>query len=667
VEVKVTYNWLLAIHTTMAAYYRNQYDENTAVTLSSAEQNNGDSRDISGSSGSNQPTASNFFESSTSHTAHSTNNNYRRAAEDAITGVTLSPLPDTPYTPFSVTSPTYPIDMNLASELTPRQIQLATAILILVSFQYGYHIGELNSPKDAITQCPSTGSSPKILVVDALADYVRWSPGPCVPMTDTEYSFVTAALTLGGLTGSFVAGHWASRWTRQKAMRWGLVCLALGAIWTSLSDGPGGMAFGRWLAGFGSAVAVVVVPLWLTELAPVEQRGMIGVMNQLGIVVGILAAQILGLFLSSSFVWRYILLAPGLLGIIQLVLMPICPETRRQFLEEEEAEPARHRSLRGHRRLRRAHHHRRRRSDLSDTAMATHDADVDTEDPYASDTPPTSRTSRSLRHPRSPSRPFTLAMLIRRPYLRPMLAVLLCLLGQQFSGINAVMYYSTPILSAVMPSQAALISVYISIANLVVTLLAARFMDRYGKRKLLLYSIFGMCLASLLLSFAISYQVGSLAALLIILVVASFGVGLGPIPFLVAPDLFPPELAGQAQSVGMAGNWVANLIVAALFLPIRNYLGGWIFAVFSGILLCQGIGVLIMFVPEDEETTIGIEHRDPLSDTPSKNTTNGVLDNERQYGVGQSTADGVRMRLRGVTGLGWQPVNDSDDPDYEAT
>ncbi|KAI8051470.1 major facilitator superfamily domain-containing protein [Syncephalis plumigaleata] len=656
----------------MASYYRNQYHEDTTAALSSSEANNRVTGDIG--DGSNQRTASDFFVSSASPLAYSTNsshnNDNRHATEDAIAGELISPLPDTPDTPFSVASPTYPIDMSLTPELTPRQIQIATAILILASFQYGYHIGELNSPKDAITQCPSTGSSPKILVVDALADYVRWSPGPCVPMTDTEYSFVTAALTLGGLTGSFVAGHWASRWTRQKAMRWGLVCLALGAIWTSLSDGPGGMAFGRWLAGFGSAVAVVVVPLWLTELAPVEQRGMIGVMNQLGIVVGILAAQILGLFLSSSFVWRYILLAPGLLGIIQLVMMPICPDTRSQFLEEEEAERARHRSLRGQRRLRRAqhHHHRRRRSDLSDTAMATHDADVDTEDPYASDTPPTPRASRLMRRLRSPSRPFTLAMLVRRPYLRPMLAVLLCLLGQQFSGINAVMYYSTPILSAVMPSQAALISVYISIANLVVTLLAARFMDRYGKRKLLLYSIFGMCLASLLLSFAISYNAGSLAALLIILVVSSFGVGLGPIPFLVAPDLFPPELAGQAQSVGMAANWVGNLIVAALFLPIRNYLGGWIFAVFSGILLCQGIGVLIMFVPEDEDNTIDVVHRDPLSDATSKDAASSVLlDGERRYGVGQSTADGIRMRLRGVTGLGWQPVNDSDDQDYEAT
>ncbi|RKP27610.1 hypothetical protein SYNPS1DRAFT_26752 [Syncephalis pseudoplumigaleata] len=174
-----------------------------------------------------------------------------------------------------------------------------------------------------------------------------------------------------------------------------------------------------------------------------------------------------------------------------------------------------------------------------------------------------------------------------------------------------------------------------------------------------------MCAASLLLSFAISYHVGWLSALLITLVVASFGIGLGPIPFLVAPDLFPPELAGQAQSVGMAGNWISNLIVAALFLPIRNRLGGWIFAVFAGVLLCQGIGVLLMFAPEDEESSDGA-HRHPLSSTAGKNTVNGGLDGEHRHGVGQSTADGVRMRLRGVTGLGWQPINDSDDPDDEA-
>ncbi|RKP11187.1 general substrate transporter, partial [Thamnocephalis sphaerospora] len=448
-------------------------------------------------------------------------------------------------------------------------------VLVLASFQCGYHIGELNTPKDAITNCPPGTEPPPTLhelSARAIVSYIRWVPGHCVPMSDTEYSFVTAALTLGGLTGSFVAGHWASRWTRQKALRWGLICLAIGAIWTSLSDGPGGMAFGRWLSGFGTAVVSVVVPLWLTEIAPADQRGMIGVMHQLGTVVGILVAQLLGLFLSRPFVWRYILVVPGILAIAQTFMMSWCPETRPQLDEHEEESDWRQAG----RSARRGSPHRRRRAD------APTDADVDTDVAVAGPLP---RTPRTPRHPHQRPMPSLAAStLLRRPYLRPTIAVLLCLFGQQVSGINAVMYYSTPILSSVMPSQAALVTVYISIANLLVTLLAARLADNTGKRKLLVVSTFGMSLSSLLLAFSITHGWGILSAALIILLVVTFGIGLGPVPFLVAADLFPPELTGLAQSVGLAANWIGNLIVAVFFLSIRERLGGWTFALFAGIL-----------------------------------------------------------------------------------
>ena len=157
------------------------------------------------------------------------------------------------------------------------------------------------------------------------------------------------------------------------------------------------------------------------------------------------------------------------------------------------------------------------------------------------------------------------------------------MLAQQLCGINAVIMYSVSFLSDILPTTAGLITVAVGGLNLVVTIACAPLADRLGRKTCLLLSITGMGINSLLLACAIVFGVKILSAIATLLIVASFAVGLGPIPFILANELVGPEAVGATQSWALAANWTATFLVAQFF-PILNVVmgNGRVFFLFAG-------------------------------------------------------------------------------------
>ncbi|CAJ0756424.1 6483_t:CDS:2, partial [Entrophospora sp. SA101] len=100
--------------------------------------------------------------------------------------------------------------------------------------------------------------------------------------------------------------------------------------------------------------------------------------------------------------------------------------------------------------------------------------------------------------------------------------------------------------------------------NTIMTLVSAALIEKSGRRKLLLYSISSMSLSSTVLALSINHNWGFLAAFSIIAFVASFAVGLGPIPFLIIPEIVDTTAAATASSLGLSLNWMANFFVGLL-------------------------------------------------------------------------------------------------------
>lgn len=408
-------------------------------------------------------------------------------------------------------------------------------------------------------------------------------------MNPSQFGLVSSIYTLGGLLGALLSGPISTKYGRLLALRATTLFFILGPVAETLASNIPLMSLGRFLAGVGSGAAIVVGPIYISEIAPPSARGLFGAFTQIMTNVGILLTQTLGYFLSKGSMWRIILAVAGLIGSLELLGLFFVPESPIWLAEHQRGNMAKRvlQRIRG------------KSTDIqaevaSWTSMPGHEA----------------AEEESLLAPPSGSVPpkktsVTIARALVDPYYRPaIIAVVGVMVAQQFTGVNSIVMYSVSLLQSILPTGAALLTVMISALNLVITLACAPLPDKIGRRTCLLLSITGMGLNSVLLALGIFYNQKVLSAIAALLFVASFAVGLGPVPFILASELVGPEAVGAAQSWALSANWIATFVVAQFFPMLNAVLGGrgkvyWVFAFMA---LLFG-GFIYWFVPETKGKT----------------------------------------------------------------
>jgi len=193
---------------------------------------------------------------------------------------------------------------------------------------------------------------------------------------------------------------------------------------------------------------------------------------------------------------------------------------------------------------------------------------------------------------------------IKDPHYRPaIIAVIGIMVAQQFCGINSIMMYSVSLLSGVLPVSSSLLTIVISIVNLLTTIACAPLSDKIGRKACLLLSIAGMGTMSLCLAFSLVFEIKILSAISVLVYVAFFAVGLGPVPFMMASELVGQEAVGATQSWCLASNYVATYIVSQFFPIVNTWLNGrfgghgWAFFIFA-VLAVGSFGFVSWRVPE---------------------------------------------------------------------
>lgn len=176
--------------------------------------------------------------------------------------------------------------------------------------------------------------------------------------------------------------------------------------------------------------------------------------------------------------------------------------------------------------------------------------------------------------------------------------MLITQLAQQLSGVTAVMYFSTSILSPLLPADAKLIALGIVILKVPITTTPAFLIERCGTRPLLLYPTMAMTVCMLALGLGLNLPNSVLAVTGMVAFVASFSVGLGPVTWVVMGEVMPVHARDAASSLGLALNWSTNFIVGATFLPLQQRLAGKegggegnIFFVFAGMCGAAVLGI----------------------------------------------------------------------------
>lgn len=170
-------------------------------------------------------------------------------------------------------------------------------------------------------------------------------------MNTDQFAVVSSIYTLGGLLGALASGPCCNKYGRLITMRLISLLLVIGPVFESTASNIGLLCFGRIVSGVGAGAAIVVVPIYISEIAPPKEKGLFGALTQIMINMGILITQLLGYFLSRGNLWRIILGTAGLISLVQLLALFVVPESPKWLAEHKKPQAARNilRKIRGHR------------------------------------------------------------------------------------------------------------------------------------------------------------------------------------------------------------------------------------------------------------------------------------------------------------------------------
>lgn len=386
-----------------------------------------------------------------------------------------------------------------------------------------------------------------------------------IPLTPIDQGLVVSGLLAGSMLGAGLAGRLADSWGRRPLILGSGAVFVLGTLGAALSGNAPFLVAFRFVMGVGVGIASVVVPMYLSELAPKEVRGKLTSLMQLLVTVGILLAYIVDFGLSSGGDWRWMI---GL-GVVPAVLLMFGiytqPESPRWLAVN--------------------------RADTDDAEKVLVGLRGDRKAAVAE----LAEIRDSARKEAEQAEPLRLRMLTTGR-LRPIFIVgMLLVFFQNFVGINTIIYYAPTLLTHVGfgASGAILANVGIGAVNMLMTLPAMRLIDVAGRRPLLLYGALGMCLAMILLAVVNLSGLGSGPLLLaltlvgIIGYIASFSISWGPVQWVALPELFPLKVRAGAVGLCVVFNWLFNLLVALAFPTLLATFGAGLnflfFAVMTGL------------------------------------------------------------------------------------
>jgi sugar porter (SP) family MFS transporter len=399
-------------------------------------------------------------------------------------------------------------------------------------------------------------------------------------MNEAQFAFLSSMFVVGGLAGALVAGPASTAYGRLLSMRLTSAFFILGSALETLAGTVPVMSTGRFFAGIGAGASTVIVPLYISEVAPPKERGLFGTMTQVMINMGILFTQTLGYYLSKGPLWRIILGLGVALGLLQGVGLCFVPESPAWLAAHKDPQQA----VKTLQRIRGTGNSIAEEIEEWDVNASMPEEEGLLREPDA--TP--RRLSTISRSSQKSAEYIGFFGVVHDPLYRPaIIAVVGIMFAQQFCGINSIMMYSVSLLSGVLPMSSALLTIMISVVNLCTTIACAPLADKIGRKACLLLSISGMGSMALCLALSLRWEVKILSAISVLLFVASFATGLGPVPFMMASELVGQEAVGATQSWCLASNYVFTYIVAQFFPIINTYLNqryggvGWAYFIFT--------------------------------------------------------------------------------------
>ncbi|OEL31879.1 putative plastidic glucose transporter 1 [Dichanthelium oligosanthes] len=407
----------------------------------------------------------------------------------------------------------------------------------MANFLFGYHIGVMNGP------------------IEDIARELGFQGNPFLQ------GLVVSIFIVGAFFGSLSSSALVDKFGCTRTLQIDTIPLIIGALLSAQADSLDEMLLGRFLVGIGIGVNTVLVPLYISEVAPTKYRGSLGTLCQIGTCLGIIASLSLGIPSESDpHWWRTMLYAACVPGVLIAAGMQFAVESPRWLAKVGRFDDARK---------------------VVESLWEPSEVDKSMEEIKAVVANDDSQSSWSE--------------LLVEPHNRVALVRGSLFFLQQFAGINGVLYFSSLTFRDVGIASGALASLYVGITNFGGALVASNLMDTQGRKKLLIGSYLGMAFAMFLIVYGISFPLDegvahSLSITGTLLYIFTFALGAGPVTGIIIPELSSARTRSKVMGFSFTVHWICNFLVGLYFLELVNKFGvAAVYAGFGGVSLLTAL------------------------------------------------------------------------------
>ncbi len=375
---------------------------------------------------------------------------------------------------------------------------------------------------------------------------------------------------IGCLFGALFSGYLSDRFGRRVPLIFAAFLFTLSAIGTGAASMFTPFIVYRLLGGLAIGIASATSPMYIAEVSPAHMRGRLVAVNQLTIVIGILAAQIINYLIAekvpvgatNEFIrqswngqmgWRWMFWAETIPAVSFFILAFFIPESPRFLAKTGKTEA----SLKILEKIGGVRYARSEEKNIAETLKdASHKIDWKA---------------------------------LKAKKLRPVLVLGIVLAAfQQWCGINVIFNYAEEVFTSAgySVSDMLLNIVITGSVNLVFTLVAMRMVDSWGRRKLMLLGSLGLAVIYVVLggSYFLGIQ-GFVILMLVVLAIATYALTLAPVTWVILSEIFPNRVRGTAMALATTSLWLASFGLTYTFPLLNKALNAsgtfWLYAVIS--------------------------------------------------------------------------------------
>jgi len=384
--------------------------------------------------------------------------------------------------------------------------------------------------------------------------------------SDAFHGSVVMAMALWGtVVGALFGGIPTNRLGRKKTLILIGVFYFISAVGSALANDPYSFAVFRFLGGIGVGISTIAAPAYVSEISPAKDRGRLVALYQFNIVFGILIAFLSNYLLSDigENAWRWMLGVEAFPAFVYTLLVFTVPKSPRWLISKGQKEQAL-------------------------TIIEQINPEENPEE-IINKIESENQTQSKGEH------------IFMKKYRFPLILAFLVAMFNQFSGINAFLYYAPRIFeeAGFGESTALLSSIGIGVTNLIFTLLGVFLIDKLGRKALMYIGSVGYIISLSMVSMAFFLNWEGLAVpIFLFLFIASHAIGQGAIIWVYISEIFPNHLRASGQSFGTSTHWVLAAVIPSLVPVLFSSIGaGTVFMVFAIMMVFQLLFVIFM-MPE---------------------------------------------------------------------